>query len=380
MSQGQSVASITEHFSSLEDPRLERNKEHAMIDILSIAICAVICGADDFMAIERFGKSKQAWLGSFLKLPNGIPSHDTFNRVFSLISPKKFQACFTNWVQAIVPAVEADIVAIDGKTLRRSYDRQSNKAAIHMVSAWAAKNRVVLGQVKTQEKSNEITAIPELLQALEITGCMVTIDAMGCQKAIAKTIVDKGADYVLALKGNQDKLHREVEALFEQANEEGFDTIQADYYESRETNRGREEIRRHWTTHCLGQISNKAAWESLRVVGMVESQRCVDGETTLEYRYYIASLEENNAERFADAVRSHWGIENSLHWVLDVAFREDDSRIRTGNGQENFALLRHIALNLLQQETSAKVGIKNKRLSAGWDDKYLAKVLSGLSV
>ena len=222
MSQPQSISFIAEHFSSLEDPRLERNKDHLLIDILTISIGAVICGADDFMAIERFGKAKREWFESFLELPNDTPSHDTFNRVFSLISAKQFQTCFTRWIQTVVQTVEADIVAIDGKTLRRSYDRKSNKAAIHMVSAWAAKNRVVLGQVKTREKSNEITAIPELLNALEIQGPIVTIDAMGCQKAITQTIVDQGADYVIALKGHQDTLHREVVDLFKQANQQGL--------------------------------------------------------------------------------------------------------------------------------------------------------------
>jgi predicted transposase YbfD/YdcC len=374
------IASLITHFNTLEDPRLERHKAHLLIDMRVIAIGAVICGADDVVAIARFGRAKQAWFETFLELPHGIRSHATFNRVFALLSPSAFQRCFANWVEAVVQRLGAQIVAVDGKTLRRSYDTKSGKAALPLVSAWAVENRVVLGQLKTEEHSNESTAIPELLRALALQGCSVTIAALGCQKAIAEAIIDQGADYVLALKGNQGTLHEDVQALFEKAHQTAFKGLAMDYYATQDTHHGRHEFRRHWTISDLESISQRAAWAKLSLVGLVESERHVNGEITLEHRYYIASLADTNAHRFAHAVRRHWGVENSLHWVLDVAFREDDSRIRLGHAQENLATLRHIALNLLHHEKTAQVGMKNKRLSAGWDENYLAKVLSGLAI
>jgi predicted transposase YbfD/YdcC len=369
-------AALLEHFRELADPRIDRHKEHKLIDILVIAICAILCGANDWVAVETFGKAKRAWFERFLDLAHGIPSHDTFGRVFALVSPEALQTCFLCWIQAVAQVTAGQVVAIDGKTLRRSYDRRSAKAAIHMVSAWATHNRVVLGQLKTEEKSNEITAIPELLNVLDVRECIVTIDAMGCQKAIAEQIVEQEGEYVLALKQNHDTLYAAVVQQFEEARHPASEASTLQAYETEETRHGRVEIRRHWTLEAPVDLVQKDAWAQLRCLGMVESERHLKGEVTIEQRYYIASI-PNEVKQFAYAVRAHWGIENCVHWVLDVAFREDESRVRLGHGPENFAVLRHIALNLLRQDTHTKLGIHNKRLKAGWDDAYLANLVFG---
>ncbi|MCP5020031.1 MAG: ISAs1 family transposase [Ketobacter sp.] len=368
--------SIREHFGSIPDPRIDRQKRHNLVDIFTITLCAAICGAEAWTHIEEFGKAKQDWFRSFLELPNGIPSHDTFGRFFSLLDPQAFQDAFLQWVQSVNDVLKGQVVAIDGKCLRRSHDRNKNKSAIYMVSAWASANQLVLGQVKTDEKSNEITAIPKLLRALEIKGCIVTIDAAGCQKNIAAQIRSQGADYVLALKGNQGNLREYVEDYFTTARENNFLGVPHDYFETTDGGHGRVEIRRHWTIDQFGDFPGKKVWNDLNTIGMVESERHIGDEITIDRRYYITSLTAD-AEQFASCVRAHWGVENGLHWCLDVSFREDDCRVRQGYASENFAVIRHIAMNLLKKEKSFKGGLKAKRLRAGWVHDYLIKILAG---
>jgi predicted transposase YbfD/YdcC len=368
------TSTIIEHFGALEDPRIERTKLHLLIDIITITLCAVICGADGPSDIEQYAREKYEWLKTFLALPNGIPSHDTIGRVLGRIDPKHFQSCFLNWMQHICHLSSGEVVPIDGKTLRHSYDTELDQSAIHMVSAWAAINRMVLGQLKVAEKSNEITAIPELIDALDIAGCIISTDALGCQKEIAYRTIENQADYVLALKGNQEYLYEDVKLLFNTLLDQDTRSSVLDYYETFDESPGRIEVRRYWTTSQLDTLRTKEQWRGLQTVGMVEAERSLNGNTTTERRYYILSL-PNDARTFGTSVRSHWGIENSVHWVLDVTFREDMSRIRMDHGPENLAVIRHIALNLLRQETSFKGSIKTKRLKAGWNNAYLAKVL-----
>ena len=335
----------------------------------------MLSAADDWVSIAEYGEAKRDWFAQFLSLPNGIPSHDTFNRVFSRLDPEQFMNCFLKWARSLSSILGKEVVAIDGKTLRRSHDRSDSKAAIHMVSAWAAESHLVLGQIRTAEKSNEITAIPELLQSLLLEECLITIDAMGCQKDIARTIVDKGADYLLAVKDNQPTLKQAIEDILAHRQPKVYENPSIDFYESKEKNRDREEIRRCWTTQSLSKLSMLDDWANLTSIAMLESERTIDGETSIERRYYICSC-ETSANAVHDAARHHWGIENSLHWVLDMAFREDECRVRKGHGAENLARLRHIAMNLLKQDKTTKIGVKNKRLKAGWDQDYLLHLLS----
>jgi predicted transposase YbfD/YdcC len=365
---------IADHFWGIEDPRIDRTKRHNLIDIMTIAVCAVICGADGWTAIETYGCAKYEWLKTFLELPNGIPSHDTFARVFAQINPQEFQECFLNWMKSITKITNGEVVAIDGKTLRGSYDQTSEQSAIQMVSAWATRNKLVLGQVKVDKKSNEITAIPELLKVLELSGCIVTIDAIGCQKEIVKLIIQQNADYVIALKKNQGNLYDEVEKLFSSGIATRFEGIAHSTYKTEETGHGRHEIR-NYVMLMEPRLNPDSVWSKFNSVGMVESVRSLNGETTVETHYFISSL-ESNAKEFGNSIRSHWGIENSLHWILDVALREDDCRIRKDNAPQNFAILRHIAVNLLGQEKRVKRGIKNKQFLAGLDNNYLARVLA----
>jgi len=329
--------------------------------------------------VAAFGRAREEWFHTFLDLPNGIPSHDTFGRVFAQLDPAQFSGCFLTWIRTLADLLPNQVIPIDGKTLRRSHDRRSGKAAIHMVSAWASANQLVLGQVKVADKSNEITAIPELLKSLALEGCIVTIDAMGCQKEIAAAIVDKGADYLLALKENQGKLYDDVVLLFDDLVQSGYRDYLYDNAETADKGHGRVDVRQCWTlagdaVRCLPTATE---WTKLRSIVKVSSERHLPEKTQVETRYYISSL-SGDAKQALRVKRTHWSIENTLHWVLDIAFREDESRVRKDNGPENLAILRHIALSLLKQDTSIKAGIKGKRLQAGWHDAYLLRVLSPL--
>ena len=373
------TAAITEHFSELEDPRVDRTKRHELLDILVIAICSVICGADSWVDVALFGNAKLNWFKTFLELPHGIPSHDTFGRVFARLNPEEFQRCFWAWIQTVADLTRGQVVAIDGKTLRRSHDKYLGKDAIAMVSTWASANHLVLGQLKVNEKSNEITAIPQLLRMLALSGCIVTVDALGCQPEIAETIVNQEADYVLAVKENQGRLHEDIQQLFAGAQEVGFHQVAHDYHKSVEKGHGRIEIRQCWTiseAEFLHYLRGWERWKGLQTLARVRAERRSRKETTVETRYFITSL-ACNAKQVLTAARRHWGIENSLPWVLDIAFREDESRVRKDNAPQNFAVLRHIALNRLKQDKTAKCGIKSKRLLAGWDETYLLKLLFG---
>ena len=376
------TTTIAACFCELEDPRVDRTKHHELLDIITIAICGVICGADGWTGIEKFGKAKLTWFETFLDLPEGIPSHDTFGKVFARLDPEVFQHCFLRWVQAVSKFTGGQVIAIDGKCLRRSHDRRKGKQAIHMVSAWASENHLVLGQRKVDTKSNEITAIPALLKLLKIAGCIVTIDAMGCQKAIAKQIVDQQGIYILGLKNNQPHVYEDVQSLFYWADHTEFAEIEHDSYRQVNKGHGRIEIRECWTIsdpECLATVGEPGAWQELHTVIRVRAERRIGSEVSQETRYYLSSLPADTphlARTALEAVRRHWSIENELHWVLDVGFREDECRIRQGYAAENMAVLRHMAVNLLNQETSKRLGIKNKRLLAGWDNDYLMKILS----
>ena len=375
----EAIGSITKHFGELQDPRTGNAKAHIFLEILIIAICAVICGADGWSDIELFGKNKKDWLKTFLELPKGIPSHDTFGRVFGKIRPEEFQKRFIDWVQAIEKLTAGQVIAVDGKKLRRSHDQQTGKEAIYMVSAWATENQLVLGQTKVADKSNEITAIPELLQLLDTTGCIVTIDAIGTQTKIAETIVAGGGDYLQAVKENQGQLFEDIQCLFEVDVAHGIDKAQHSYAQTVNKGHGRLEIRECWATEkeeYLALVRKHQNWKGLRSVVRIVSQRNFGEKVETQTRYFISSLPAD-AKTILKVKRSHWKIENQLHWVLDIAFREDESRVRKDHSSENLAVLRHVALNLLKQEKTAKGGIHAKRLQAGWNNDYLLAILKG---
>lgn len=373
---------IRVHFASLPDPRVARTQRHALMDILVIALCGGICGADSWVQVEEFGLAKLKFLRAFLPLPNGIPSHDTFSRVFAALDPTALERCLLNWTMALSEDLAGEVVAIDGKALRRSLDRRAGQNPLHLVSAWASETGLVLGQVATADKSNEITAIPQLLEMLDLKGATVTIDAMGCQKDIAGKILEKKADYVLAVKDNQPKLHQDVQRVLAEAQTPG-DPVGCRYYETTEKEHGRIETRKVWCTKVAGRLwqdQQDQDWPGLAGVALVEAQRTVNGQTSVERRYYITSRSatpEPAAKHLGHIIRAHWGIENRLHWVLDMAFDEDRCRVRRHHGPRNLAVLRKIALNLLRRETTAKLGVPSKRRKAGWDDRYLLKVLAG---
>ncbi len=368
-------ANILDHFSPLQDPRIERNKLHALADIMLLTVCAVVSGADGWEAIEEFGREKLDWLGQFAPFKNGVPSHDCIANVLSRLSPKGFQECFGSWTRAVATATAGEVIAVDGKTARGSRDRRESRRPLHMVSAWASTNRLVLGQEATEEKSNASTAIPKLLELLELKGCLVTLDAMGCQHAIAAQIIAQGGEYVLGLKGNQSHLQEAVEDFFTAAQAANFVGVSHDYTEELDKDHGRLEVRRYWVSETLCTLPDTERWAGLRSIGMVE-RTCQSGDTqTLERRYFINAIAAD-AKRFAHAVRGHWGVENRRHWRLDVVFNEDASRIRKGHAPAIMTSLRHLCINLFEQEPSS-LGLAKKRRKAGWNDAYRAKVVFG---
>lgn len=366
---------IQDHFSELTDPR-RRKVTYPLVNLVVICVCAVICGADDFVAIAKWGRKKRAWLEKFLDLEAGIPSHDRFNAVLAAIKPAEFEKCLLSWITALKEISDGQIIAIDGKTLRQSFDKASGKAAIHMVSAWATANHISLGQIATEEKSNEITAIPKLLEMLEIEGSLITIDAMGCQTAIAEEIVEGGADYALAVKGNQPTLQRGITDYFDEHHDDDFARTKVRRHQTEDKGHGRLEERWYYISPVPDDLPDRERWKKLKAIGMAVSCIRRDGKECCEVRYYILS-KYLSGRRFAEAVRGHWGIENNLHWQLDVTFQEDKCPIRKGHADRNFSTLRRTALSLLKNESTEKVGIKNKRLLAGWDESYLEKVLMG---
>lgn len=344
----QPTPSIIHHFSSIKDPRVDRQKKHRLQDIFFISLCAMICGADNWVAIEEFGLSKEAWFTDLLGLENGIPSHDTFGEVYAAIDTDHFSLCFSRWVADLATLTEGEVIAIDGKCLRRSLDKASKKAAIYMVSAWAQQNNLVLGQVKVDDKSNEITAIPKLLARLDIAGAVVTIDAMGCQKKIAEQIKRQEGDYVLSLKGNQGNLHDDVKTFFTSSLSPDVASVSYD------GGHGRIETRSLRVTADIAWLQERHDWKGLQSIIAVTAKRELDNKVTEETRYFISSLDANDPKRLERVVRAHWAIENSLHWVLDVAFDEDGNRTRKGHSDANLSVIRHIALNLIKTEKTSK--------------------------
>jgi predicted transposase YbfD/YdcC len=376
--------SIEAYFGDLTDPRVARTRVHRLGDLVTIALCAVVCGANDWVAVETFGRAKETWLRTFLPLSGGIPSHDTFGRVFARLDPREFQRCFLAWVQAVVGELPPQVVAVDGKTSRRSGNRARGEHPLHLLSAWATASGLVLGQEATDAKSNEITALPRLLGLLALEGCVVTIDAMGCQSAIAAQLVEQGADYVLALKGNQPTLHATVVGAFADAQRQGpagWIPASRDHAQTWDKGHGRLERRRYTALSdpdLLACLDPTGAWPGLRSVVQVEAERRRGEQRSVETRYYLASLPPD-AALLGQVIRAHWQVENCLHWVLDVQFREDASRVRVGHEAQNFAILRHLALNLLRQDTSVRGSLAAKRFRAALDHTYLLRLLAGLA-
>jgi predicted transposase YbfD/YdcC len=372
-------ASIVEHFQTLEDPRIERTKKHLLLDILVIAVCTLLTGGEGFQDMELFGKSKRAWLQTFLALPHGIPSHDTFGRVFARLHPQRFQACFLSWTQAVAQLTQGTLVSLDGKTVRASFDRATASSPLHMLSAWCSEpGGLVIGQIKTDTKSNEITAIPELLQVLAIKGCIVTIDAMGCQTAIAGQIREQEGDYLLALKRNHKKAYVAVKQHFHQHIEHQLAWHTAEnFFDAFDDSHGRTVRRRVWPITDLTSLPELAPWPGLQSVIVVETIRMAHqhAPVTSDYRMYLSSL-VRSATAFVTMIRQHWDIENKLHWSLDVTFNEDRCRIRKDHAPENIVAVRHIALNLLRQEHSHRMSLRQKRLLCSLDEHYLLTVLS----
>jgi predicted transposase YbfD/YdcC len=368
-------AQIKKHFASLTDPR-RRKVTYPLLNIVTIALCAVIAGADDFVTIAAWGRQKRAWLARFLDMRNGIPSHDRFNAVFKAIKPDEFERCLLSWITSLHEVTAGQLVAIDGKTLRQSFDKADAKSAIHMVSAWATANHISLGQVVVDQKSNEITAIPKLLELLDVSGCLVTIDAIGCQAEIAEKIVEGKADYVLAVKANQPTLHEGIVEFFLDHMEDDFVRVKASRHETVEEGHGRSEHRTYYVCDAPEDLPDRGRWKGLKRIGVAISDTVRGGKPCDDVRYYILS-KKLSARSFGAAVRGHWGIENSPHWQLDMSFGEDRSRIRKGHADANFAIVRRMALSLLKNEKSQKVGVKTKRLTAGWNDDYLEQVLFG---
>lgn len=367
------LGSLAEHFSTLEDPRLDRRRRHDLLEIIVIAICGFICNCETWVDVERFGNAKFAWLKTFLKVPNGIPSHDTFGRLFQLLNPQQFADCFRNWMVEVCAELGLKQVAIDGKTLRGSHDSKAGKGPLHLVSAWATENGLSLGQVAVDAKSNEITAIPKLLEMLEIKGCLVTIDAMGCQKDIAAKIREQEAHYMLAVKGNQERLYQDLDKFFREAMENDFAGIEHSYHDCTEKSHGRTEIRSCYAFNDVSMIRDVKLWKDAKSVVVVFTHRTIKDKASCEMRYYICSR-ALTAKAAAASARNHWTIENNLHWVLDVTFDEDGSRVRKDHAPENTALLRRIVMSIIRQADS-KESLRGRRLIAGWDDAFLEAML-----
>lgn len=370
---------LSEVFKEFKDPRMARAQRHPLINIITIAICAVICGADNFVTMAEFGRSKKKWFESFLDMPNGVPSHDTFNDVINRLDQSAFVSCFTQWIKQLATQDES-VIALDGKVLRRTLDKMNGSKAVWLVNAWSVANNMCFGQIQVNDKSNEITAIPRLLELLDIKGATITIDAMGCQTEIGDKVIEQGANFLLALKGNQGEFHQDVSLYLDDCIDKPSNKT-FDYHQSVDGDHGRVETRKAWlVTEIDWLLQRHPKWAAVKGIAVVESEQIIGDKSATERRYYITSHSDKDAKFIGEAIRSHWCVENKLHWQLDVSFNEDQCRLRSGNAAANFSFLNKVALSLLKNEKTAKIGIKSKRLKAGWDEKYMMKVLTaGLS-